>query len=164
MEGGVGLILESLNDQCQEDSVGRRDRGKREVKSMKIDTEHSEMFPYAIALARAKGADKIYIGEPRLKGSESGRWVEPDVLGIRASADKPYIIIECEKSHGNIFDEGGKIDNWSRDKELRAKTEFHFILRGKAWYRREQITKFLGSDARYYNFDEMKTRVEPKIF
>jgi hypothetical protein len=131
---------------------------------MEMDIEHSEMFPYAVSLAKEKGAEKVYVGEPRIKGSESTRWVVPDVLGITKSRTKPYIIVECEKSHGNIFDEGGKIHNWSRDSELRAKTEFHFILRGKAWYRRHQITKFLGPDAQYYNFDELKVMLKPDAF
>jgi hypothetical protein len=132
-------------------------------RKMKLDTEHSEMFPYAISLAKEKGAEQIFIGEPRIRGNESGSWVVPDVLGTRKFSDKPYIIVECEKSHGNIFDEGGKIDKWSKDKELREKAEFHFILRGKAWYRREQITKFLNNEAQYYDLEQLKTQLKPHI-
>jgi len=129
---------------------------------IELDTKHSEMFPYAIALARLKGAEQVFV-EPRIKGGNSSHWLVPDILGIRKAADKPYIIVECEKSHGNIFDAGGKIDKWSKDDEVRHKAEFHFILRGKAWGRREQITKFLGSDAQYYSYDKLKSKLGPKM-
>jgi hypothetical protein len=96
---------------------------------METDFEHADMFPYAIALAKREGAATVVVGEPRLRGSGEG-WIVPDVLGIKANGR--FIIVECEKSHGNIFDEEGKLDRWSRDSQLRGLCEFHFILRGKA--------------------------------
>lgn len=127
---------------------------------MHVDIEHAEMFPYAIALAKARGAGQLFVGEPRIRGDGHGHWVVPDVLSLRNTAEKPYVIVECEKSHGKIFDSGGKIEKWSEDDELREKAEFHFILRGKAWYRRRQIERFLGSDACYYKFEELQKELQ----
>lgn len=100
---------------------------------IKMDFKHSEMFPYAIALAKNRGAKFIHVGEPRIRGSKRTKWLEPDVLGIK---DSIFIIVECEKSHGKIFDKGGKLDTWSCDEEIVNSSEFHFILRGVSHHRK----------------------------
>lgn len=132
---------------------------------MELDTAHAEMFPYAIALARQEGASRIYVGEPRLLARGGGRLV-PDVLGVKPGGG--LVVVECEKAHGNIFDEGGKISRWSRslaeDDQLRKACSFHFILRGKAWYRRKQIRRFLGDGPKIYRFEDLTEDVEPVRF
>ena len=94
---------------------------------METDFEHAEMFPYAIALAKQQGAVSVLVGEPRLCGSCDG-WMVPDVLGIKPNGE--FIVVECEKSHGNIFDEGGQLERRSRDSQLRSLCEFHFTRQG----------------------------------
>lgn len=136
------------------------EKGHEENNSIDLDTLHSEMFPYAIALAKKLGAKKVFV-EPRIKGKNRSNWLIPDILGILDSAENPYIIVECEKSHGGIFDDGGKIDTWSKDEELRKKADFHFILRGQAWYRRNRIDEFFGNDAKYYKFEDIKNELKP---
>ena len=129
-----------------------------------LDILHSEMLSYAIALAKKNGAKEIFVGEPRIKGKNRERWLVPDVLGIRDSIDKPYIIVECEKFHGNIFRDGGKIANWSKDQKIRDKTDFHFILHGSAWYSRNKIDEFFKKGYYYYNFEELKKKLIPVKF
>jgi hypothetical protein len=137
--------------------------GHGENNKIDLDTLHSEMFPFAITFAKKLGAKKVFVGEPRIKGKSRNKWLVPDILGIRDSTEKPYIIVECEKSHGNIFDNGGKIDTWSKDEELRKKADFHFILRGQAWYRRNKIDEFFGNDAKYYKFEDIKNEFKPEV-
>ena len=118
---------------------------------IELDKRHSEMFPYAIKLAEELGAEKIYI-EADVKGKIKHR---PDILGIRG---KEYLIIECETSHGNIFNKGGPVHKMSQDELLRKNASFHFILRGKAWYRRSVLKEYFGNDAKIYRFSDLKKK------
>ena len=81
------------------------------------------------------------------------------MLGIKA--DGGMLVVECEKSHGNIVDDGGKLDKWSRDDELRSTCEFHFILHEKAWHRRNQVRKFFGENVLIYRYRDAAEELEP---
>ena len=120
-----------------------------------LDIEHSEMFPYAIRLAKELGSRKIYI-EARIKGETSHN---PDILGIRSyKYKKRYVIIECLKSHGQIFDKGGPLEKMSKNKMLCKNAEFHFILRGKAIYRKKRLLELFGNEVNIHKFDDLRKR------
>jgi hypothetical protein len=129
---------------------------------IETDFDHAEMFPYAISIAKRRGAQRILVGEPRLRSSSGNKWVVPDVLGIR---DSMFIIVECEKSHGNIFDEGGKLHSWSLQTEIIESCELHFILRGNAFYRRDKIREYFGDRPNLfvYRFEELIKEVTPIV-
>jgi len=129
---------------------------------IEIDFDHAEMFPYAISIAKKRGARQILVGEPRLRSSDGNKWSVPDVLGIK---DSKFIIVECEKSHGNIFDKDGKLHSWSLQTEIVESCELDFILRGNAFYRRDKIREYFGDrpNVFVYRFEELIKEVTPIV-
>lgn len=121
---------------------------------IELDIGHSEMFPYGISLAARLGAERILIEPDILVGACKHR---PDILGVRKdSASKMLVIVECEASHGKIFDQGGPVWRYAQNSVLRSMAEFHFILRFQAKSRAKRVKEWFGAGATIYDFDSLK--------
>jgi len=117
--------------------------------SVKIDVSHSEMFPYAIRLAREMGAKQVFVNATV---TGSSRHV-PDILGIKERGE--YVLVECEWSTGAKFEPNGPKQQLADDTILRSKSEIHFIIGGPAKGMRKWLVSRFGENA-VHDFDEMR--------
>lgn len=123
--------------------------GDRLPDPLDVRRSHSEMFPYAIRLAKEFGCTEVFI-EPDITGDSSHR---PDVVGILG--DGRYFIVECEYSTGEKFRPNGPKDRLAKDTQLKQKAIIHFILRGPAKTMKKWILEHFGSDVVIHDFDEL---------
>jgi hypothetical protein len=117
--------------------------------SVEVNVSHSEMFPYAIRLARDIGAKQVFI-EATIIGKS--RHV-PDILGIKE--DGKYVLVECEWSTGQKFGPSGPKQQLADDEMLRAVSDIHFIIGGPAKGIRKWLVTRFGENA-IHDIAEMK--------
>lgn len=114
-----------------------------------LDVSHSEMFPYAIRLAKERGSKRLFI-EATIIGKS--RHI-PDILGIKENGE--YVLVECEWSTGAKFEPTGAKQHLADDTTLREISEVHFIIRGPAKGMRKWLVSRFGQSA-VHDFDSMK--------